>query len=261
MLRLGATLAAFLGASLFGGGCGRAWFDSVGRGDAAAGGDGSVARGDSSVAGGDGAANDSVVVSDAPPAACPTPVASLTDDFQDNLTGAQWQVLTPDGVTATEQNGVLIVTLENAASGAQGGYGSTGCYTLRGSRLSVSLSGLTCSTGSAFARLSAFHPTTQRFAFNIFSVSGSNLGFDYATEGGNASQNGLTYDAAAHRYLQLRESGGTVYYEASPDGTSWTTLQSFPMASAGDGVLVRLFLQAISAGATCQAVFDNVNLP
>lgn len=33
----------------------------------------------------------------------------------------------------------------------------------------------------------------------------------------------IPYDAVAHRYLSIRETGGNVYFATSPDGTVWTT--------------------------------------
>ena len=36
----------------------------------------------------------------------------------------------------------------------------------------------------------------------------------------------IPYDAVAHAYWRIRESGGTIYWEVSPDGGFWTTLYS-----------------------------------
>jgi hypothetical protein len=36
------------------------------------------------------------------------------------------------------------------------------------------------------------------------------------------------YDAAAHRWWQLRESGGVLHFEVSPDGVMWTELTTLP---------------------------------
>src|SRR5690606_1400637 len=41
--------------------------------------------------------------------------------------------------------------------------------------------------------------------------------------GGTAVQIGsTTLNAVNHRFLRLREAGGTVYYETSANGTTWT---------------------------------------
>lgn len=34
------------------------------------------------------------------------------------------------------------------------------------------------------------------------------------------------YDPAAHTWLRLREDGGSLYWEASPDGGTWTVLRT-----------------------------------
>ncbi len=36
----------------------------------------------------------------------------------------------------------------------------------------------------------------------------------------------ITYSATDHRWWKIRESGGTVYFETSPDGLTWTTQRS-----------------------------------
>lgn len=36
----------------------------------------------------------------------------------------------------------------------------------------------------------------------------------------------LTYNSVDHRYLRIRESGGTIYWDTSPDGSTWTNRRS-----------------------------------
>lgn len=39
----------------------------------------------------------------------------------------------------------------------------------------------------------------------------------------------VSYSASAHRFLKLREHGGTLYGDVSPDGQTWTPLGNLPM--------------------------------
>ena len=72
----------------------------------------------------------------------------------------------------------------------------------------------------------------------------------------------LTYDNATHRWWRVRESGGSVFWDYSADGISWTnqwsttptiaTTAMYPTLTAG------IFGTDASPGT---AIFDNVNLP
>jgi hypothetical protein len=70
-----------------------------------------------------------------------------------------------------------------------------------------------------------------------------------------------SYDPALHRWLRLREAYGTLYYETSPDGNTWTTL--FGHADPIDLSSVYLQLLAASYQTTMtpgMAIFDNFNV-
>src|SRR5581483_7681737 len=40
----------------------------------------------------------------------------------------------------------------------------------------------------------------------------------------------VSYDSTKHRYWALREDQGTVYCEASPDGSTWSTVGTIPLS-------------------------------
>src|SRR5690606_976501 len=78
--------------------------------------------------------------------------------------------------------------------------------------------------------------------------------------GGYVTLQTTTYDAAAHRWWQLREADGTVYWETSPDGTTWSTFYSEPAPIAVTALFG--YLQAGGAGTSADvARFDNWNTP
>src|SRR5690606_18568864 len=67
----------------------------------------------------------------------------------------------------------------------------------------------------------------------ICAVPGTNLGFEYNavtdtlrmmsnTEYWDPDAVELPYDAEAHLWLRLREDGTNVYWDTSPDGSTWT---------------------------------------
>jgi hypothetical protein len=70
------------------------------------------------------------------------------------------------------------------------------------------------------------------------------------------------YDPVAHAWLRLRETGGTLLWEASPDSSNWTVLRTAPSpAWAADATLSLLLESTRTDGGNSFAEVDNVNLP
>lgn len=71
----------------------------------------------------------------------------------------------------------------------------------------------------------------------------------------------LTYDAAAHAWVRIRESGGSVYWDTSPDGTTWTTRKTAATPSwitTTKDTAVQLITNR-DTGTANYAEFDSVN--
>lgn len=70
------------------------------------------------------------------------------------------------------------------------------------------------------------------------------------------------YDPIAHAWLRLREIGGTLLWESSPDSANWTALRTAPTpAWAADTNLSLLLESTRTDGSNNFAEIDNVNLP
>ncbi len=72
-----------------------------------------------------------------------------------------------------------------------------------------------------------------------------------------------TYTAAQDQFLRIRESGGTTYWDTSPDGTTWTNFTSAATSSLFD--LTSVYIGQLAGSynteaSTTTAVFDNFNL-
>lgn len=70
----------------------------------------------------------------------------------------------------------------------------------------------------------------------------------------------LPYDPVAHAWLRFREAGGTLYWDVSPDGSSWTNLLSAPLRF--DATQMHAAFNPIStneAVPTSWVYVDNVN--
>jgi hypothetical protein len=71
----------------------------------------------------------------------------------------------------------------------------------------------------------------------------------------------LTLDTTAHRWLRLRESGGTTYFDTAPDGATWTNRWSVANAISLTSVYPSIKCACEANEATgSQAVIDNFNV-
>jgi endoglucanase len=74
----------------------------------------------------------------------------------------------------------------------------------------------------------------------------------------------ITYSATTHAWVRLRESGGTVFWETSPDGTTWTNRRTtnagtptWMTATSNESLF---FLAHRNSGTTNFSEVDNVNV-
>ncbi|MDX2845419.1 hypothetical protein PV377_42010, partial [Streptomyces ipomoeae] len=135
----------------------------------------------------------------------------------------------------------------------------------------------TLTSNSVFVRLHAADPTGATSAaasvLVLSSVGGSDAGFIVDTaqgaiglwlREGYADPGALfpAYDAEDHAWLRLRETSGTLHWEASPDGLTWTTLRTAATpAWAADTNLAFLVEGHRDAGPTTSIDLDTVNVP
>ena len=69
------------------------------------------------------------------------------------------------------------------------------------------------------------------------------------------------FDPVNHRFLRMREAGGTVYYETSPNASTWNTLSSTPAVFSTSTSYVQLYAGYWGAESSPGTlVLDNLNL-
>lgn len=76
------------------------------------------------------------------------------------------------------------------------------------------------------------------------------------------SDTSMTYSTTDHRWLRIRENGGTVYWDTSSDAINWTTRRS--KTTTLDFSSVQLYMMSGFWGVEPSpgvAIFDNLNLP
>lgn len=94
--------------------------------------------------------------------------------------------------------------------------------------------------------------------YYYFSVEGGNVKAFKVVAGAQTQLATAVYNSATHRYFRARETGGTIFFDTSPDGVAWTLFASeavsFPITALRVG-------QSAGTGSTelttTSAVFDN----
>ncbi|MGW2223802.1 hypothetical protein [Streptomyces formicae] len=186
-------------------------------------------------------------------------VGTLTDTFNDNIIGPNWGN-SYGGVSET--GGKARVP---CVAGVFAGYQTAKDWTLAGSSAFVQLPLAAAANGASTEAQTAFNiiqaTAGTYLAININTVAGTirfenNVGY---TDGAAVS---LTYSAATHAWLRIRESGGTVFWDTSTDGSTWTNRRSIAtpawVTSSVNAVAVEL-LSWRNNGTTNFSEWDNFN--
>lgn len=165
-------------------------------------------------------------------------VATLTDDFGSE-DGAKW--------TGYASANVGVVSGELSVTGNNDTLVSVNSYNLTGSSAYVKV----VSAGFAF-QFSVYDGTFLGGPLSkgaLFAYDGVDL--IYIAGDGSTGAGTVTYNATSHKWLRIRESGGSVFWDVAPDGSTWTNLSS--VAFPATGVKVEF--------AGDSTLFDNFNTP
>lgn len=205
--------------------------------------------------GSDGGPGDGSLVDAGP---CLGTTHQLTDNFDDNtFDAALWGNSYEDTSTRhVEANGRLEIRIAASSTNDWAGYVTTSTYQLAGDRVFVEVPVVNVQRGNTIMLLWTSLAKTdgpsvehergrlvmrRRIADQIF------------------DRVDIAYDATAHRWWQVRERAGTMYWETSPDGALWTIRHQEPTPSVTTAVVT------LAGGANNAdpdpdlVVFDNLN--
>jgi len=150
-------------------------------------------------------------------------VGMLGDDFDDNRVSS---TLWPNSYGgATEIDGRARVPL---TPGVSAGYLSAREWTLVDSQLTARLVTVPGVNGSSSAAAGIYLNSTTsgtRVGWRYNAITG-NLSAENQTAFFDGSAVSLTYSPFNHAWLRIRETAGTVYWETSSDGATWTVRRS-----------------------------------
>jgi hypothetical protein len=166
--------------------------------------------------------------------------ACLADLFIDSrVDTGMWELWLPenDPVVVAEEVGRLGITLAPNVGRVYNGIQSRGRYDMIDGNAQVEV-----------------EPASQEIGVETdFSVDvDATLGYQMSTyanrlhlivhsSGGVSNSFAIDYDPVAHRFWRIRhDTGGTIEFETSPDGTAWTSRRSSAAARPPTGVTVSL---------------------
>ncbi|WP_369274507.1 hypothetical protein AB5J55_35320 [Streptomyces sp. R11] len=184
-------------------------------------------------------------------------LSTLVDNFNDNVIGPNWGN-SYGGVTET--GGKARVPCTTGFAGYQTAYS----WTLAGASLFVKVT--TVPTAGAATEcycgmLVNSGTDGTRIGFTIKAV-GSLLRMQSDTGYFDGAAVEIAYNPTTHAYLRLREDGTNVYWDTSPDGTTWTnrrTLATPAWVTAGIDTCALDMSSHRDAGADDFAEYDNFN--
>lgn len=185
-------------------------------------------------------------------------LSTLVDNFNDNTISGNWGD-SYGGVTET--GGRARVPL---VAGQYAGFQTGRAWTLAGATIYLKLvtrpaASTGTDVGANFMITSATAGTGLGFKYNAVTAKlrmQSNVSYY------DAAAVEITYDAVQHLWLRIREDGTNIYWDTSPDGTTWTNRRTLAtpawVAANVDTCAVDLFCYR-DAGVTDYAEYDNVN--
>lgn len=170
-----------------------------------------------------------------------TAVAALGDSLRSGLNGALW---TYNGNTTFSGAGVTVSS--PASTTVYGGIDSAQNWSLAGSAMYARL---VDPGDQALASWQVFMSAAASSGGVQWMLQGGQLAAQANTGSGYADVATVTYTGTI-RWLRIREASGTVYWDYSADGQSWTTLTSAADPVALDSVQVQIGAGTYASEAT-----------
>lgn len=184
-------------------------------------------------------------------------INTLVDNFNDNTVDTG---LWPNNYgTYQETGGQAQVACTTSFSG----YRSAPAWTLTGSSLLLQMypppaAGAGSATSSMFITSTTAGTDAGFLVDTVFSAMGCYL----RVAGSDPAPVFLTYNPTSHAWLRVRETAGTLYWETSPDATTWTIQRTATTPAWAPNPDLALVLEAHrDAGTNNFAAYDNVNVP
>jgi hypothetical protein len=179
----------------------------------------------------------------------PIPAITFTDDFTTKDT-VKWDW----GGTSTVTGGQLVMTPvgDDIASNS--------VVNLTGSSVQIQVLQVPIASAGLYAAFLRVQVTSGNYAEWAYTGATTFFAQVQINSSQVAASANLTFSATNHKWLRIRESGGTLYWDTAPDGLTWTN--QFSWVISGMVVTAALIaIYSISSGTSSQTqIQDNVNI-
>ncbi|MET7975741.1 hypothetical protein ABZW44_22400 [Streptomyces mirabilis] len=148
-------------------------------------------------------------------------LSTLTDNFNDGVIGPDWGNSYGGANESGGQGRVPCI------AGSYAGYQTAYSWTFAGASIFMKIATVPAASTAteAYCGVMVNAPDIDtsgvRVGFIINSVTGL-IRFKSETGYYDPASVDITYDPVAHKFVRLREDGTNVYWDTSPDGTTWT---------------------------------------
>ncbi len=190
------------------------------------------------------------------------PASSISDDFEDMTLGALWGSSWNDGLTTYHEtaSGFLRFTLAINTDDSYAGYLTTDPYDLTEDAVTLEIKGVpNPALIEAELAFEIAYATSSDYAG--INVAGGSISAFYWASGTPTTVTQRSYSSSSDRYWRIRESGGRLYFETSPDGQTWNPLgdvaNPWPMTAVYIGIQAGTWDPVADPGT---ATVDNFNL-
>lgn len=173
-------------------------------------------------------------------------------------TGPEWST---SGSNISETGGRLVINPLTAFPGARR-FTTSNIYSFTSSFALIEMPVVPATIDGTLSYFGVESDSTNHVRFQYVGVSGGLLNAVRTVSGTSTTLASQAYSALAHRWLRLRESGGTTYWDTSPDGVTWQafTQQANPINPENVGLAFGgyTYLTVATPGGV---EFDNLNFP
>jgi hypothetical protein len=150
----------------------------------------------------------------------------LRDDFENNVIDPLWAASTSGSATAAETGAQARFTLPSSTAGSHDArYTSTGSYDLTGDSCFITIGTMVATGVAATAYFQLTQGGGSGNALQWMQLSNT-LKAQTVVAGVATDRYSVTWSASTYKYLRIRESGGTTFFDSSTNGTSWTNRAS-----------------------------------
>jgi hypothetical protein len=170
------------------------------------------------------------------------PIATLRDNFSDNLTATAWDAATVGSATVAETSGQARFTLPSSTAGSHvARYTSNTQYDLTGGSFFITIDTMVATgvAATAFFQIYLDGANTLQWIQVSGTLYARTIIAGVSTDRYSAAWSGTTY-----KYLRIRESAGNIEWHSSTNGTSWTLRATLAIPFA-------ITALSVDVGATC----------